>query len=162
MGLLFILIKGNWANFVGSDLFELDLLTIIIAYFLLYYGQTAAATFAFGQGLLIDIFSGGLHGLFTFLYLGVVGAIYLGSRFFNLQDPQGQGLMICLAVLSKKLLLVIVLSGFSTESFFSRSFILMSLASALGTGLIAPLVFYLFTRLWGITKDAHEASTEEL
>jgi rod shape-determining protein MreD len=161
LGLLFILIKGNWANFVGSDLFELDFLTIIIAYFLLYYGQTAAVTFAFGQGLLIDLFSGGLKGLFTFIYLGVVGAIYLGSRFFNLQYPQGQGLMICLAVLAKKLLLLIVLSGFSTEPFFSRSFMLMSLTSAIGTGLMGPLVFCLFTRLWGVSKDAHEASIEK-
>ena len=162
MGLLFILIKGNLANFVSSDLFELDLLTIIIAYFLLNFGQTAAVTFAFGQGLVIDLFSGGLHGLFAFLYLGVVGAIYLGSRFFNLQEPQGQGLMICLAVLSKKILLVIVLMAFSPEPFFSRSFILISLASALGTGLIGPLVFHLFMRLWGISKGAHETSTEEL
>lgn len=76
-------------SIVGLNLADLDLLTIIIAYLFLFYGQTATVIFAFGQGILIDLFSGGLHGLFTFLYLCVFGGVYLGSQFFNLQHPRG-------------------------------------------------------------------------
>ena len=39
---------------MGLEFFDLDLLTIITAYLFLSYGQTAAGTFAFGQGFLID------------------------------------------------------------------------------------------------------------
>ena len=160
MGLLFTLVKGNWANLVGSDLFEVDLLTIIIAYIFFFRGEIPSATFAFGQGLLIDLFSGGLHGLFTFLYLSIVGAVYLGSRFFNLQESQGQVLIISLAVLWKKILLLIVLSCFSMEISFSKVFVLTSGASAICSGLIGPILFYLFNRLRGVFEDTPETSIE--
>jgi hypothetical protein len=68
-----------WENSAYLYLFNLDLLTIMIAYLFLLYGGTIAATFAFGQGFLIDLFSGGLDGLFALLYLSVFGGIYLGS-----------------------------------------------------------------------------------
>jgi rod shape-determining protein MreD len=160
LGLLFTLVKGNLANLVGSDLFEVDLLTIIIAYLFFFRGEIPAATFAFGQGLLIDLFSGGLQGLFTFLYLSIVGAVYLGSRFFNLQESQGQVLIVSLAVLWKKILLLIVLNCFSMEISFSKAFVLTSGASAICSGLIGPILFYLFNRLRGIFEDTPETSIE--
>ena len=150
-------------NLLGSDLFDLDFLIIITAYLFLYYGQTPASIFAFGQGLLIDFFSAGLHGLFAFLYLSVFVGIYLGSRFFNLQEPRGHVLLISLAVLLKKGLFLMVLSAFFLEVFFSKSFLWLSGASAIATGLIAPGIFYMFDRLRAIiSKETRDASMEDL
>ncbi len=147
--------------FIGSDLFDLDLLTIITAYLFLVYGQTGAGIFAFGQGLFIDLFSGGLHGLFTFLYLCIFGGIYLGSRFFNLQDPKGQVVLIFLAILLEKIMFFVLLTVFSQEITFSISFLWISGASAIGTALVAPLFFYLFNRLRAIAfENGRNASTE--
>ena len=150
-------------NLLGSDHFDLDFLIIIIAYLFLYYGQTPASIFAFGQGLVIDFFSAGLHGLFTFLYMSVFAGIYLGSQFFDLQEHRGQVLLISMAVLLKKGLFLIVLSTFFLEAVFSKSFLWISVASAIATGLIAPVAFYLFDRLRTIiSKDTSDVSMEDL
>ena len=148
---------------MGSDPFELDFLTILIAYLFLNSGRTAASTFAFGQGLLIDIFSGGLHGLFPLLYLSVFGGIYIGYRFFNLQNPKGQVLLVSLAVLLKKAMFYVVLTVFSPEIIFSGVYILISGSSAICTGVIALIAFCLFNRLKTISfKDVNGASANEL
>jgi len=134
-------------NLAGADVFELDLFAVIIAYLFLFYGRVPAATFAFCQGLLIDLLSGGIHGLFTFIYLSIFGCIYLGSRLFNLEYPKGQVLLISSVVLLKKILLLLVLGTFSQEVFFPKFFFLASVVSAISTGIVAPIVFYLFNRV---------------
>lgn len=150
-------------NLAGVDAFDPDLFAVIIAYLFLFYGRAPAATFAFGQGLLIDLLSGGIHGLFTFIYLSIFGCIYLGSRLFNLEYPKGQILLISSVVLLKKILLLLVLSIFFQEIFFPRSFILVSVVSAISTGIIAPIVFYLFNGLRSLfLKGAGKAKAEEL
>jgi rod shape-determining protein MreD len=131
-------------SLTGLNLTDLDLLTIIIAYLFLFYGQTATVVFAFGQGILIDLFSGGLHGLFTFLYLCVFGGVYLGSQFFNLQHPRGQMIIVALAVLLKKVMFFLMLTVFYHRLAFSKDFLWVSGLLVMGTGLISPILFYLF------------------
>jgi len=146
---------------MGSDMLDLDLLTIITAYLFLSYGQTTSGAFAFGQGFLIDLFSGGLHGLFTFLYLGVFGAIYLGCRFFDLQTPKGQVIIVSLAVIFKKIFFLFVLVLFSPKVAFPGSFFWISGTSAIITGLMATIIFYLFNRLGAISlEDTRNALTK--
>ena len=146
LGLIITLIKGKWVNLIVPNQFDPDFTAILIAYLFLYYGPAAAGIFAFGQGLVIDIYSGGLYGLFTLLYLSVYVGIYLGCRFFNLLDPKGQVLIVSLVVLLEKLLFIIILTIFSERIIFSNSFLWISLASAICTGLIAPVLFSLFSR----------------
>jgi len=143
---------------VGLNLTDLDLLTIIIAYLFLFYGQTATVIFAFGQGILIDLLSGGLHGLFTFLYLCVFGGVYLGSQFFNLQHPRGQMIIVALAVLLKKVMFFMMLTVFYHRLAFSKDFLWVSGFLVLGTGLISPILFYLFDCLRADSlEDTHSS-----
>jgi rod shape-determining protein MreD len=108
------------------------------------------SAFAFGQGLLIDPFSGGLQGLHAFLYLAVMAWMYLGSRFFDLQTPAGQVFLISSAVLLKKIMFFLLLMLFSQKIMLSDSYLLMSALSIICTGLITPILFYLFNRLRSI------------
>lgn len=150
-------------NLMGSNLVDLDLLTILIAYLFLFYGKTATATFAFGQGILTDLFSGGLHGLFTLLYLGVYGGILLGYRFFDLQGPKGQMIIISLAVLLRELLFFIMLTVFYQDIVFSKDFLVVSGVLAIVTGLTAPILFYVFDCLRvDFSEDVHSSLTERL
>lgn len=152
------MVKGEWVSIVGLNLADLDLLTIIIAYLFLFYGQTATVIFAFGQGILIDLFSGGLHGLFTFLYLCVFGGVYLGSQFFNLQHPRGQMIIVALAVLLKKVVFFLMLTVFYHRLDFSKDFLLVSGFLVVGTGLISPILFYLFDCLRADSlEDTHSS-----
>jgi len=158
-GLVFTLTKGNWVNLLGLDIFDLDLLIILITYLLFLYGQTAAGIFAFGQGFLVDLFSGGFNGLFAFLYLSIFGGICIGSRFVNINNPKGQFIIVFMAVFMKKVVFFIVLSLFYQEILFSTSFLWISGVSVIGTALIAPLIFYLFNHLRNfLEKYQHDTS----
>lgn len=141
---------------MGSILFCPDLLTILMVYLFLFHGHTAAVTFAFGQGFLIDLFSGGLHGLYTALYLIVFAAISLGARFFNLLSITVQVFVVLVAVLLKDMLFLVMLKVFSPDIYIPKSFLLTSGAFAMVTALIAPIIFYLFNRLTG--EDMAEVS----
>jgi len=147
LGFLFTLVRGEWIELAGKDIFDPDFLTILTAYLFLLYGRTISGTFALGQGLLVDVFSAGLQGLFGLLYLGVFGGIYLGSRFFNLQEPKGQFFLISFVVLLKKVMFFTLLAVFSRGFVFSNAHILFLGSSAIVTGLFAPVIFFLFNRL---------------
>ena len=132
---------------MGSDFFDLDLYAILIAYVFLTYGQIPASVFALGQGFGIDLFSGGLHGLFTSLYLIVFAGIYVGGLFFNLRESKGQFIIILLAVLLKKAVFLGLLDVFPMIVRVPVSSLGAFGASAVLSGLIAPLVFILLDRL---------------
>ena len=141
----------------------MDFLTILTAYLFLFCGPVVTGAFAFGQGLLIDVLSGGLDGLFAFLYICVFGGIYLGSRLFDLNHPKGQVLLVSSAELLKRVVFFVVIALFSKEAVFSKHYILISVSSAVCTGLCAPVLFYLFNRLRGISpKDDPGASPGHL
>lgn len=146
LGLIIVLIKGKWASLIVPNQFAPDFTAILIAYLFLYYGPAAAGMFAFGQGLVMDIYSGGLYGLFTLLYLCVYAGIYLGRRLFNFLVPKGQALIVSLSVLLEKLLFIIILTIFSEGIIFSCSFLWISVVSAISSGLIAPVIFSLLSR----------------
>ena len=141
---------GIWGDPWGFDFFDLDFLAILTAYLFLTFGQIAAGIFALGQGFLIDVFSGGLQGLFTASYLSVFFVVLLGSRFFNLLIPKGQIIIVSLAVLLKNAMLLILLRIFSQDIVHSKALLLVSLVSICGTGLVAPLFFQLFNHFRGI------------
>ncbi len=141
---------GIWGDPWGFDLLDLDFLTILAAYLFLTLGQIPAGVFVLGQGFLIDVFSGGLHGLFTASYLIVFFVLLLGSRFFNLLNPKGQIIIVSLSVLMKNAMLLILLRIFSQDVVYSKTLLVVSLVSICGTGLVAPILFQLFNRLRGI------------
>lgn len=161
--LSFVLIKGNLINYVKLSLFDVDLVIIIMTYLLVVYGETEAGIFALSQGLLIDVFSGGLLGLFTLLYLSVFLSINLESRFFDLRSARGQVIVISLAILLKGVLLITFLNIFTLRIHISSLALWAFAASAACSGLIGPLVFYFFNRLqYYLIRDIRETSEDEI
>jgi rod shape-determining protein MreD len=155
--------KGKLVHLTGTEIFAPDLLASVTAYMFLQYGYTAACIFAAGQGFFIDLLSGGMHGLFTFLYLIVFAGVWLGSRFFNLQSPKGQIVIVSLAMLSKKVFLFIMLTAFSQGTFFSRDFWWACLGTILCTGLISPVLIYLLDHLRAVAfKIMQDTSKDQI
>jgi len=155
------LLSGIWNNPWGFDLFDLDFLTILTAYLFLAFGQVGAGIFALGQGFLMDVFSGGLHGLFSAAYLGVFFVILVGSRFFNLLNPKGQIIIVSLAVFLKNVMLLIFLRIFSQDIVYSKRVVLVSLASIVISGLAAPLFFQLLNRFRGVPGRMAEGTSPD-
>lgn len=132
---------------ITLSFFDVDLVIIILAYLLVSYGETGAGIFAISQGLLIDIFSVGQLGLFTFLYLALFLAFIIGSRLFDLHSQRGQILIISLAVFLKEILFITLLKILSLEIIVSFSVFFAFVTSAIFSGLIGPFIFYLFNHL---------------
>jgi rod shape-determining protein MreD len=149
ISLFFVVTKGSVTSHgMTLYLFEPDLVTILVAYLLVSYRETGAGIFAFCQGFLVDIFTAGPLGLFSLLYLAVFLGIHLvGSRFFDLHSPRGQFVIISLAVLLKEVLFGVFLYVSSLEIVFSVSFLCAVISSAMVSGLVGPLFFYLLNRV---------------
>jgi cell shape-determining protein MreD len=161
LGGLVTLLKGVWMGYAGMRVVDLNLLIIITAYLFLNYGATASCGFALGQGFLIDIFSGGLNGLFTTVYFGVFGTIFLSSLFFNLQDVKGQMVIVAFAVFTKSLLSYLVLMFFSQQVVLSIGYIQVTVISILLNSLLAPVLFLLLERLRGVLRSDEAGGSPE-
>ena len=145
--LLFLLSKGDVINQGLIRFFAIDVPTVIIAYFLINYGTTWAVVFAIGQGFLIDIFSSGLIGLFSMLYLITFLSIKIGSSFFDLDSLRGRISLIAIAVFLKEIFLIAFLKTFTMEIYISLTDLLSFVTSALFSGLISPILFFIFNQL---------------
>ncbi len=150
MCVLYVLLKGTFLNRFAFPPLDVDLVAIIMAYFLVYYGQTGAGAFAFGLGLLTDIYSAGFSGVFTFIYLIIFLGINLGSRLLDLSSVLGQIMLISLAALLKDILFIVFLDLFSLETTMTSSIFWKVALSASCSGLIAPVVFSFLNHLEGL------------
>lgn len=130
-------------NLVILKPFDVDIVIILIVFLSIYYSETGAGIFAFGQGLITDIFSGGVLGLFTLIYLFIFLSIRQASRPLDLLSPGGQVVVVFMAVILKEFMMIILLHLFSLEVSLSPMNYLSFFVSAVCTGLIAPFLFYI-------------------
>lgn len=144
--------KGRFMQAVAADFLDFDLLTIVIAYLLMKYGHGASSAYAFGQGLFIDVVSGGPQGFSTLIYLAVFWGLYFGSRFFELNHPRNQILLVAIAVFLKEILLILMLDLFVPRVIVMKSFPLMVLGSMMVTALSAPVLFGFFDYLLALPR----------
>jgi rod shape-determining protein MreD len=128
---------------------DVDLVIVAMAYILIQHGTTGAAVFVFVQGFVVDLFSAGILGLFTLLYLVAFLAIHFGSRFFDILSSKGQIILITMAVFLKHILFVAFLKAFPMVIAFSSPSLLSFAVSAMATGLVAPFLFHLFRTVAG-------------
>jgi len=147
VSILFILVKGGIENHTILKSIDVDIVIVLIVYLLMLYGETGVGIFAFCQGLVIDIFSGGMLGFFAFVYLVVFFCITLGSRSMDISSTGGQMAIIFIAVLLKNILMVTFLYLFSMEIVFSFYDLLFFAFSAICSSLIASILFYLLNLL---------------
>ncbi|MFO7987426.1 MAG: hypothetical protein R6U38_16320 [Desulfatiglandaceae bacterium] len=161
LGGLFTVLKGVWIGSGAAQFLDVNFLVILSAYLFLVYGSTASCGFAVGQGVLIDIFSGGLNGLFTAVYFGVFVAIYVTSMFFNLQDVRSRIIIVSFSVFIKNIFIILMLMLFSQHVIFSTAYLLVSGISVVISGLIAPLVFKLCDQLRSILQPEDRYSSSE-
>lgn len=155
--LFYLLSKGEMITQGPIRFFALDLVTVMVAYLLIYHGTAGAVIFALGQGFLIDTFSSGLLGLFTLLHLITFLSIKLGSIFFDLYSLRGQIVLISIAVFLKEIFLIAFLKAFAMEIFISLTDFFSFITSALFSGLLAPILFFIFNQITRvITRSERE------
>jgi rod shape-determining protein MreD len=147
VSLFFILVQGDLNNQPFIRLINVDVISVLIAYLLVFRGEVGAGVFAFCQGLFIDILSGSPFGLFALTYLLVFLGIRFGSRLFDLQAFRGQFMIVGSAIFLKEL---IFFSGFqigSPVAGISTLSVAKIFSSSLCSGLAIPFIFYFFRML---------------
>jgi len=149
-------------NRLASVPIDVEVVVIIMVYMLAWGSETGAGIFALGQGLLTDIFSGGIWGFHSILYLAIFLIAKIISRPFDLLSAFGQVALISIAVMAKEFLRIPLLHLFSLNINFSFFDFLMFIISALSSGLIAPLIFYLLNSLGRLFYRAKEEFSSPL
>jgi len=147
MAVFFLLIKGSLVGHIVPRYFNVDLIIILLIYIFAFYSEKGAGIFAFGMGMLMDLFSGVLFGFYTLIYLSVFLAVRFGSKPLDLTSTGTQMIAVSLAVLLKGILMLAFLHLFSLRTVFLLTDYLMIIFSIMISGLIAPFLFYLFNYL---------------
>jgi rod shape-determining protein MreD len=117
---------------------------IVFTVFFLASGDSSPGIFAFCQGFLLDIFSGGVTGLYTLLYMLVYCVIRLISHPIDLYSPTGRTAVIFIAVMVKELLLVMFLNIFSLQYYFSLDSFYQFCISSVITSFLSIFILYFF------------------
>ena len=154
------MLKGKTLYSFGSRIPDLDLITLLMAYLIIRVGRNGVAFFAFGQGLLIDLFSGGEMGLFTTIYLLVFWGLYGGGLFFNLDNTRGRIVLVALSALLGKVMFAAalrVLTGISVGGLWAAR----ACAGVFLTGLVTPMLFYLLDQATGIRAQSTSGEMAE-
>lgn len=143
----FILIKGNLVAPWETGFLNVDLVIICIGYLIIRYGMTAVALFALVQGLMIDIYSAGIFGLFSFVYTGLFAGMMIGSRFLDLASLKGAVILTFLSVFAKDLFLMVLLNVFYFEVNPTLADFVAVVTAALLSGLASPIIHVILVRI---------------
>ncbi len=157
------LMRGWLLSFSGFEFFAPDLVTLMTAYLYAAHGWTAACVFALFQGTFIDVFSGGMNGLFAFLQMSAFGAVWASSRFFDIQSRNGQAVIVFIATMAKTVLFVLMVAVVSRDLVFPHSLFWRSISLVAATALCAPFVFFLLESFRSIVfEHKKQGSTGQL
>jgi len=154
LGLVSSLTKGQVTERVFPDAVGIDPICVLVAYSYLRSGVIHTAIFSFVQGLCLDIYSGGLKGLFVFLYLSEIGIIWLSCRFIDSSNPRGQILIVAMAWVTKEVLFFVLLFALDSRIVLETVVPWALVVAFLGTSLSAPVVFYFLDRVFASFNGA--------
>lgn len=120
---------------------DIDLVIIFTIYFLAL-NKSSAGFFAFCQGFILDIFSGGIPGFFMLLYLLVYFSIRIASHPIDLLSPVGRAAVVFIAVMIKELIMLLFLTLFSFQYTCTADSLLSFFFSAALTSILSIFIFH--------------------
>lgn len=130
--------RGNFVGDVFGDALIPDLTAVFTVYLIVCSGPKAAGSFALFQGLLMDLLSGGIRGLFIGFHLMVFCVAILGRGLFDIHRPKGQFIITTLAVASGKLLFFVTVGIMSPSALFTWLWAGRAASAALFSGILSP------------------------
>ena len=120
---------------------DIDLVIIFTVYFVVS-NESSPGIFAFCQGFLLDVLSGGVLGFFTLLYLLVYFSIRFASHPIDLLSPVGRAAVVFIAVIIKELIMLLFFNLFSFQYVFLGDSLLSLFFSAVLTSGMSIFIFY--------------------
>jgi rod shape-determining protein MreD len=138
-----VLLRGNISQLVGITWLDIDLIPIFLIYLIAKDQNVKALCLAFFMGLLTDIFSACPLGLFALTYSALFLGINSCRQFLDFTSVKTAVLLVAVFLVAKWCLVLVAVSIFPLGQSFPSIRVMPLVVSALITGLIAPLIFYL-------------------
>ena len=138
MGIVYLIIKGQVINFPIFEYIDVDVLLIIISYFVLTGSYRAAFIYSWIFGSFMDALCSGPYGIFTLLYVMLFFSLRITLVYFQTEHKIGQFFFLFSASIIKYLFLLMLFNLFTFHGniFISRAISMFS--STLATAMIAP------------------------
>jgi rod shape-determining protein MreD len=139
-GVIFSLVRGNFVGDPAGNAFIPDFPALLTVFLVISSGPRTAAVFAFSQGLVVDLYSAGLMGLFTGFYLVIFCVALLSCGFFDIHHAKGQFIITSLAVAIGKAFFFIIVNLVMPDSIFHWPWTWQAASTAVVTGLLSPVI----------------------
>jgi rod shape-determining protein MreD len=130
----------------GLQVFRYDLFIPFVVFMALYQPVHVGLSLAILFGFVMDVFSGGVFGLFLFTYFWFFCLIRAGLEFLDLQNSILETVLVLLGVLAENLIVIFFLSFFGREDgirFWALQNVVVQVFVA---GVTAPLIFLTFSK----------------
>jgi rod shape-determining protein MreD len=134
------LVRGHLVGDLVGDAFVPELPAVLTVYLVICSKPSTAAVFAVSQGLLVDLYSGGLRGLFSGFYLAIFCFALLSRSLFDIHHAKGQLIITSLAVALGKVLVLITVNFVSPDASFLWPRFCQAVSAAFLTGILSPLL----------------------
>ena len=147
-GILLLILQTTWLSFFPIQRIRPDLLLIFTLYLAFLFPPFLGGILAFFMGYLMDLFSGNTLGFYTFSRTLVFFATQFLKERFYLEGFSFQFLFAFIFSILEGGLLLILINGLEPVSFgnlYSSLFTFL-LPQSFCTGLVAPLLFFLFKK----------------
>jgi rod shape-determining protein MreD len=147
-GILLLILQTTWLSFFPIQRIRPDLLLIFTLYLAFLFPPFLGGILAFFMGYLMDLFSGNTLGFYTFSRTLVFFATQFLKERFYLEGFSFQFLFAFIFSILEGGLLLILINGLEPVSFgnlYSSLFTFL-LPQSFCTGLVSPLLFFLFKK----------------
>jgi rod shape-determining protein MreD len=147
-GILLLILQTTWLSFFPIQRIRPDLLLIFTLYLAFLFPPFLGGILAFFMGYLMDLFSGNTLGLYAFSRTIVFFATQFLKERFYLEGFSFQFLFALIFSILEGGLLLVLINGLDPVSFENlyRSLLTFLLPQSFCTGLVAPLLFFLFKK----------------
>lgn len=147
-GIFFLVFQTTFLSFLPTQWVRPDVLLILTLYLAFLFPPILGGVLAFFLGYLMDLFSGNTLGLYTFSRPLVFFAAQLLREQFYLEGFGFQFLFTFLFSLSEGILISVLINALLSIPLgsFYPSFFACLFSQAFFTGLVTPLLFFLFRK----------------
>jgi rod shape-determining protein MreD len=147
-GILLLILQTTWLSFLPVQRIRPDILLIFTLYLAFLFPPILGGILAFFMGYLMDVFSGNTLGFYTFSRTLVFFATQFFKERFYLEGFSFQFLFAFIFSILEGGLLLILINGLEPVSFGNllSSLFTFLLPQSFFTGLVAPLLFFLFKK----------------
>jgi rod shape-determining protein MreD len=163
VGILFLTLQTTLLAFLPIQRVRPDLMLILTLYLALSYPPISGGILAFLTGFLVDLFSGSSFGLYT---LSRPLLFYLAQLFrdrFYMEGFSSQFFFGFILALSEGPLILLLLNVLNPDplSRLYPLFFTFLLPQSFFTGLMTPILFYLFNKGSSLLWNQHEVEIRE-